>query len=344
MFLKILIIITAILFFILLTIYIFASILLNKFFVRMDFEKGNGLISYDDIKDKYERKVYEFRSKRNTLKAFLYRGRDDCPLIVYVHGMCPGHQGYMSDITSLIDRGYNIFTYDFSATGESTGKTYSGLDQQVYDLKSAMSYLKENNYFGFNSVHLYGHSMGAYAVAVSEDDIISSKVCISGFDNQIDTLLSYFTKDKSKLFKGFSSFMIRFKYFIDRGINYNPKASNILKNTSTPTLIIHGSADEIISFENDSINSKKDLIKNELVEYITIDDPLHNLHNSIIASTECVLYQNEIQKIYDEAIKEGHNNQEARNIMLKSIDVFKYNVANEELMDEIDKFYKKHNK
>ena len=178
--------------------------------------------------------------------------------------------------------------------------------------------------------------MGAYAVAVTEDDIISSKVCISGFDNQIDTLLSYFTKDKSRLFKGFSSFMIRFKYFIDRGINYNPKASNILKNTSTPTLIIHGSADEIISFENNSINSKKDLIKNELVEYITIDDPLHNLHNSIIASTECVLYQNEIQKIYDEAIKEGHNNQEARNIMLKNIDVFKYNIANEELMDEKD--------
>ena len=147
MFLKILIIITAILFFILLTIYIFASILLNKFFVRMNFEKGNGLISYDDIKDKYERKEYEFRSKRNTLKAFLYRGRDNYPLIVYVHGMCPGHQGYMSDITSLIDRGYNIFTYDFSATGESTGKTYSGLDQQVYDLKSAMSYLKENKYF-----------------------------------------------------------------------------------------------------------------------------------------------------------------------------------------------------
>ena len=184
--------------------------------------------------------------------------------------------------------------------------------------------------------------MGAYAVASTNNAIIKAKVAISGFDDPISELVFFATKDNKKMNKALLSFMLRFKYFIDRGIDYNVKASKMLKKTKTHTLIIHGTNDQMVPFENISISSKKEYINNDLVEYKKLSEELHNDHNTVIASTNCVLYQKEIQKIYDDEIKNGKTPKEAREIMIKAIDVFKFNEANEELMDTIDNFYQSH--
>ncbi len=321
--------------------YILATVFLNKSFSRLDFIKGNGLISFDDIKDKYERDEYEFKSGKNTLKAYMYKGTKEDDLIVYVHGMCPGHQGYLSDIMSLVDRGYNIFTYDFTATGNSDGKHYSGIDHQLFDLRCAMAYLENNNYFGYKNIYLYGHSMGGYAVAAYDNDAIKAKVSISGFDNPIHELLAALGV-KNKLIKAFISFMVRFKYFMNRGFKYNLKAHKMLKNTNTYTLVIHGANDKLVPYDNISICSKKDLINNDKVEYLKMEEELHSEHNTVIASTDCVLYQREIEKLFEKEKAKGKSPAEARDIMFKSIDIFKFNKANEDLMDIIDKFYQSH--
>ena len=324
---------------ILLVSYILTTILLRKSFKRMDFVKGNGLISYDDIKDKYSREEYSFKSKRNTIKAYLYKGTKPDDVIVYVHGMCPGHEGYTSDITSLVDRGYNVFTYDYTATGNSEGKYYSGLDQQLKDLKCAMEFLKQNNYLGFKNIYMYGHSMGGYAVAAYNDDVIKAKVSISGFNDPISEIVAALGNGKDKFIMALMSFILHLKYFIERGVNYNVKAHKMLMKTNSHTLIIHGTKDETVPFEKVSIYSKKDLINNEKVEYLKMDDELHNTHNSVIASSDCVLYQRKMQEIYNDETKKGKSPQVARDAMLKRIDPFKFNVANEELMDIIQKFF-----
>ena len=140
---------------------------------------------------------------------------------------------------------------------------------------------------------------------------------------------------------GIISFMLRFKYFIDRGFNYNIKAHKMLNVTNSNTLVIHGTNDSLVPFEKVSIYSKKDLIYNDKVEYLKMDDEMHNEHNSVIASTDCVLYQKEMQEIYDKSVKAGKTPQEARQIMINKIDVFKFNKANDELMNIIDDFYNK---
>lgn len=335
-------IILGVIFVLLLFFYIIITPQLNKIFSRMDFKKGNGFISYDDIKDKYERSEYSFKSGKNNIKAYLYKGTKEEDLIVYVHGMCEGHQGYMSDIISLVNRGYNVFTYDFTGTGESEGKHYSGLDQQRYDLHSALKFLKHNNLFGYKNIFLYGHSMGAYAVSITNDHIVKAKVAISGFNSHTKELVSAFSQGKSKALVAFVSILVKFKYFIDRGLDYDLKASKMLNKCKCNTLIIHGSNDEIVPYKTQSINSKKDKIKNDKIEFMVIDNEFHNTHNSIIASTECVKYQREKQKIFDEAIKEGKTKAEARSLMVKDVDVFKFNEANEELMEVVDKFYQSH--
>ena len=324
--------------------YIIATIIINKSFKRMDFIKPNESISYDDIKDDYSRTEYAFKSKGKKLKGYLYKKNEEDKLIIYVHGMCPGHQAYLSDIISFLNRGYNVFTYDFRATGESQGKRYCGLNQQYFDLKSAIKFLKDNNVFGYKKIYLYGHSMGGYAVACVVDPIISSVVSISGFDSPIEELISVFSKGKSKFITNLARIMISIKYFIDQLLKYNIKAHRALNGSSLYTLIIHGIDDELVPFKTQSIISKRNLIYNKRIRYLEINDPMHSGHNSIIASKECVKYQQEKIDIYNKIYKETKSHAKAKEKMLEDFDPFKFNEANEELMEIIDKFYQEHTK
>lgn len=319
--------------------YVFTTILLYKSFKRLDFSKDSGLIAYEDLKGMYPRREYQFIARGNTLKGYLYGEAKSNDLVVYVHGLCPGHQGYLSDIIALVDLGYAVFTYDFTATGASTGKHFRGLDQQLWDLKYAMRFLKSQNDFGYSNIYLYGHSMGGYAVGAYYNPDVKASVSISGFNDPIEELMYYFSKGKSKLFIFLAKYMINLKYFIDRGFGYCVKAHKRLQTTKTKTLVIHGSRDEVVPLDI-SILSKQDQIHNDLVEYYVMEEELHSSHNSVIASTECVLYQKEISKIYDEQIKLGKTPKEARQIAFTNLDVFKFNQANLDLMDRIDKFYK----
>ena len=122
--------------------------------------------------------------------------------------MCAGHQCYLSDIISLMNRGYNVFTYDFTATGESDGKNYIGLNQQYFDLRNAIKFLKEKNMLGYKSIYLYGHSMGGYAVATINDNIFNKIVSISGFDNQINALVNVFP-NKNKIVRFILKIMLK---------------------------------------------------------------------------------------------------------------------------------------
>lgn len=340
LFLKILLIILIVVIVFVVFSYIFASSILNKSFTRMGEDQATMFIKYDEIKDKYERSEYEFKSKKNTLKGYLYKSDSKDDLIIYVHGLCAGHQGYLSDITALVDKGYNVFTYDFTATGASSGKRFCGLNQQLYDLRNAIKFLKSQKLFSYNNIYLYGHSMGGYAVACIDDEIVSSIVSISGFDSHIDELLSVFCANKSKFFKLFANTVVRIKYFFDLGFKYDYKAHKNLQSTNTRTLIIHGNNDELVKFDTVSIISKKDLINNDKVSYLEITDPMHNSHNSIIASNECVLYQKQITEIFDKAIEEKKTRKEALEISTQNLDRFKFNQANQDMIDLVDKFYK----
>ena len=327
-----------------LVFYVFATVLLKKNFRRMDFEANTESISYEDIKDRFPREEFTFKSKKNALSAYLYRAGSGDDLVVYVHGMCPGHQAYLSDIISLLQRGFSVFTYDFTGTGSSEGDGYCGINQQFFDLPCAVEFLRSKDQFGFKDVFLYGHSMGGYAVACCRDSIFSSVVSISGFDSPVKELVSAFATGKSKFFKLLAELMIRVKYFIDQGPVYDLKAHEVLKDTDLYTLVIHGSEDELVPFEDISVVSKKDLINNQKVEYLALTEPPHTGHNSVIASDECIKYQKEKMEIFNNALKEYNDRQKAREIMLSDFDVFKFNAANEDLMDTVDKFFRTHRK
>ena len=324
--------------------YIIASKIFGKIFKRQDFNKNCELLSYDDVKDKYQRTEYSFTSGKNKLQAYLYGKDGNKGLIIYVHGLCPGHQGYLSDITYLVDLGYKVFTYDFTATGASEGKKFSGLDQQKKDLSACLKFLSTNEEVKNDGFFLYGHSMGAYGVGVcqNESDKIKASVAISGYDQPYQEIMASISDPSKKFFHFISIYPVFIKLLIDSGIHFNKSVASVVSHSNKPILIIHGAKDETVPLDKVSIYSKKDKIKNEKAEFILMEDEFHNTHNSVIASTECVKYQNERMEIFSRVYKDTKDKSKAyKAAFVDGIDRFKFNIANADLMKTIDDFFQK---
>ena len=62
-------------------------------------------------------------------------------LIVFVHGMGPGHLSYMKEIETLASKGFKVFAYDMIGTGKSTGAQIKGLSGAVESLDYVLDYL-----------------------------------------------------------------------------------------------------------------------------------------------------------------------------------------------------------
>ncbi len=338
--LKIILIILAVIIVLLFLSYLFGDAIIKRAFSRMDYNQNSELLSYDDVKNKYQREEFTFISKKVQLKGYIY-GKSNNQILIYVHGMCPGHTGYLSDITYLVNLGYQVITYDYTATGFSNGAYFYGLNQQKYDLLSLFKYLQENDEYKNKDFYLYGHSMGGYAVAAvaNKNEHIKKIVSISAFNKPMEILISFIKQNKKIL--GYLAFLpLHLASLFHFGLHYNENAANVLKKSNKNVLVIHGEKDQTVKLKH-SIYNKKDKIKNDKISFKLMTEEYHNSHNSVIASTECVIYQKERKKIYDEELKKTKNKTLAYQKMIDGIDKFKFNIANDELMKEIDDYFKK---
>lgn len=322
---------------------IFVQLVLRRVFRRQDFPEKTFLMRYEDVSDELERVPYTFSSRGKKLQAYFYTCPDAKGFVLYVHGLCPGHQGYLSDILSLHRRGYEVFTYDFTGTGESGGKYIASIAQQERDLRSSLKFLGKQPEFKDKKILLYGHSMGGFAVArdVSCSNQVIASASISGFDKPLKEMRDA-TNGKGK--KAAFFFFAPVFYLVlacKLGPGFNNSASKAVSRTRKPVLIAHGVKDESVDFKKDSIIAKRGQIRNPNAEYVIVADEVHSGHLSIVASTDCVRYQNEKKTEYKELLSKYKDSGKALDELLKDFDPRKANEANEVLMDKIDSFYQK---
>jgi pimeloyl-ACP methyl ester carboxylesterase len=125
----------------------------------------------------YER-VRIKNNRGKTISGRLYMsGSSDKRTIIYCHGLLSTQDGYkisrMRD--DLLDWGFDLFTFDFSFSGESEDVLYNlSLEQEVLDLKCVFDYLASG---GVNDIHIIGSSMGGTVslMAASGDTLFQNK-------------------------------------------------------------------------------------------------------------------------------------------------------------------------
>ena len=250
------------------------------------------------------RRSVKFLSGKNELNGYLYTANDD-GLVVLAPGYHASVDDYLWQIKSLNDKGWSVFCFDTTGSCLSEGSSSVGFSQAVYDLRNALDYLKSNDNFGYRSVYLLGHSRGGYAVcgALDKGYDIKAAVTISAVNSSMDAIIQPVESKIGKLAYINYPFLSMYQasLFGDEVANIN--AANEVAVSGVPVLIVQGSADDKYTKDRYSLYAHSIKNRHSNVEYYICDEKGKNGHTSIL---------------FEQGGKQ----------------------ANQDLMDEIDRFFK----
>lgn len=210
-----------------------------KYFVhRYDKEVGIPYYSYKDFKD-FNCEDYSFTNFYGiNIRYFFYyyANYKKDKIILFCHGMGPGHTAYMAEIEALARRGYKVLTLDFAGCGESGGKYLGSLNKPTRDVIDLLNHLNLKE-----QIILMGHSMGGYTalntLCLRKD--ITKVVAISPII-QIEPLLQLNTKSKF-----ITKHLLRYERKVDREI-FEINIPKYLENTTDDVFVIQSSDDQMV--------------------------------------------------------------------------------------------------
>ncbi|MBU1036674.1 prolyl oligopeptidase family serine peptidase [Patescibacteria group bacterium] len=188
-------------------------------------------------------------------------GKGPFPGVILVHGFSTGYE-----INHIVNQAAQKFykadfitlRFNFSSYPPSSG-TYQQclINQFVSDLKKALDFLKKQPKVSKNRIGLAGHSLGGYDVlmaAVQFQGQFRPLVTFASVYDFESVLKNYFKAGKiNEIEKDFwivNGKKVTTKFM--KGKFFNP-TDNIFKRISCPTLLIHGTKDQLVPF----ISAKK---------------------------------------------------------------------------------------
>ena len=257
-----------------------SNLYVKQFVCRYDKEVGIPYYSYLDFKG-LKQEAYIFNNSLGIEVHYFYYYYDNYKedkVILFLHGIGPGHTAYLAEIELLAKHGYKVLTLDYVGCGESKGKCLRSLNEPTRDVLDLLDYLKLNK-----QIILVGHSLGAYTSlnVINKRKDINKAVILSAFLN-ISSLASHIIKNK---------------FVISRILKYEKKAEpdlyqidNIayLKETNDKILWIHSLDDGVIPYDI-SLKVVEELA-NPCIEIIKVNNRKHNPNYTDAA----ISYMNEV--------------------------------------------------
>lgn len=261
-------------------IFVMIILLLNLAFNRR-FD-AHPKLKYFTIKDfpEIDFDVVEFKNKQGVILrgGFYYDDRlqPHAKLIVFSHGIGPGHQAYTHLIMEFVKKGFIVFAYDNMGCGLSKGTSIRGVPQAIDDLQTALRYLSKSTYATL-PISVIGHSWGAYAaIRASEMGVpIQRIISIAPFNDVSEMLGKYISW--IRIFKP----IVKIITYVKFGYLGVLSTQEILKKTKVKTLVIVGEKDDDIPLRGNYdqfIKAKNPLVKIELAK-----DHRHNPYLSFRA-------------------------------------------------------------
>jgi dienelactone hydrolase len=279
---------------------IFAKVFYDGHFKRLNQPEYTGLLRYSDVSG-YDRTVITFNSGENLLTGYIYGEENQKGLVVISHGLGYGAEDYLAETIYFVDNGWRVFTFDNTGTYESQGQSERGLPQSVIDLDAALTYIESDPTLNHLPVMLFGHSWGGYAVAgiLNYGHPIAAVVSISGFNSPDDLLLEQAKSQMGAFGYLEYPFMAAYQSWLF-GDKAKLSAVKGINQSDTPVMIVHGTADEEISYTGASIISHRDDITDPNVIYKTCSAENHNGHKSLLRSQAATTYISKINQEYKE--------------------------------------------
>ena len=269
---------------------IVSKMYINKFLCRFDKEVGVPYYAYTDFLGLHQEQSSFINSKGIEIhySYYYYDNYKTDKLVLFVHGLGPGHTAYLAEIEALAKHGYKILTLDYTGCGESKGKYLASLNNPTGDVIDLLNLLKIKT-----PIVLVGHSLGAFTSLniIHLRKEITKAVMMSGFLSASSLIR---TAVKSKMIASSIE-----KY--ERKTNptfYKLDNLSYLKNTTDDLLFIQSDDDQVVPY---SIGLKVvEQISNPHIKIIKETGKKHNPNYT----AEAVKYMNDTFGKYYRLIKE----------------------------------------
>lgn len=202
-------------------------------------------------------------------------------VIVFVHGMGPGHAAYITEIAYFCNLGYPVVALDSLGCGLSGGKYIKGMCEGVKTAVAAIDFAREK--FFQKKIYLVGHSWGAYsALCASDIKKVGKVVAVSAPTTPVRTLYEGAAKFISKPVAAILCpfwWLINFLLFGAKG---NKSAVKSARKNGTETLLIHGDRDGIVT-KNKAVFFKE---YGKNVKKYLAEGKAHNPYNTVEAEAK----------------------------------------------------------
>lgn len=319
-------------------------VMLDATYARYTPPASSILTTYEDYDGVYPREDVEFELDGCTLRGHVYGPQNTRGFIVFRHGIFSQHEDYLPLITALVDRGWRVFAYDAIGCGESDGDSTLGMSQSPRDVAAAVAFVQETGLDDGMKIALVGHSWGGYGVAaaLARVDGISACVTMSGYDTPMK-IITFSAQDAMGPLAITQAPTLWLNTVIDFGADADRSASEAIRNSGVPTLVIHGMSDRTVPFDDVSIaDSLPDATGNapSAATIVTLAEEGRSGHNTYFYSRESQLlfdgYYEALQQVIDE--NGGNASAPAAIAYRDSIDIVAANTADPALIDQIDSF------
>ena len=229
------------------------------------------------------------------LNGILYRKADEPQnnkLIIFCHGMGPGHIAYTTEIAYFCNFGFTVLAVDSRGCNLSGGKNLKGMYSGVQTVIYAIDYAKEK---GYNDISLVGHSWGAYsALCASKKRKVNKVVAISAPNTPVSTFaggaasMGGLPRPLIAILHPFWWVVNFFKY----GAKGNSNAAKCANRNGTPTLLIHGDKDKVVTLKKSAFNKAKG---NHVIKLLA-EGKAHNPYNTENAENQLAILSEKLKK------------------------------------------------
>lgn len=305
------------------------DIYLSNFITRYDKDGIIPYLSNDDFGELKKEELSFINSDGNKISYFYYYFNDykDNKLVLFLHGIGPGHTAYMSEINEICKRGYKVLTLDYTGCDKSEGKTLNSINQPTKDVDELLNLLNIKE-----EIYVIGHSLGGYTTlnTINIHENIKKAVVISGFFS--------LRKELKHLMKLNLLVFSAMRYENKRCNNYN-KIDNLkfLKSTQDKILFIHSTDDAMVSYKS-AMGYIKNKVDNPNLSFITEENKKHNPNYSL----DAIKYMNNVFGEYQQKISSKElDTLEKKKDFMKDKSARKMTIQDQNIWDKIFTFLDK---
>lgn len=238
----------------------------------------NPLLKYYTAKDfgLNAKEVLISRSKKGDLRGVIYK-KEGVPqksdLMIFCHGMGPGHIAYTTEIAYFCNLGYTVFAPDYYGCNLSGGKTIKNIDNGKRCVMASILYASQN--LKAENIVLVGHSWGGHSAlcaAYEAGGMVKAVVSVSAPDKSEKVMYS-------TLKKKIPVFLAKLVYPFLCAVCGGESSAYAADHCSAKALLIHGGCDPLISVENSAFGASA----NPRVQKYLAKDKRHNPYNTVEA-------------------------------------------------------------